>query len=79
MREVRELNRPTEADVLEQLTMPVLLLQGSESAQHWKSAVRSLEGTLPDVRVVEIPDAGHLGPGTHAEEVADALVSFFKN
>jgi pimeloyl-ACP methyl ester carboxylesterase len=76
--ELPELNRPTTRVVLEQLTMPVLLLHGSEAGQQWKAAVRSLEETLPDPRVVEIPDAGHLGPVTHAEAVADALVSFFK-
>lgn len=57
--------------------MPVLLLEGSRSSDHYRDAVRSLCETLDDARVVEIDGAGHMGPVTHSQAVAEELVSFF--
>jgi pimeloyl-ACP methyl ester carboxylesterase len=78
VRETPELNRPTDTESIEQLTMPVLLLGGARSSVHFKDALRSLTKQLDHVRDVEIVGAGHLGPMTHAEAVTDELVSFLK-
>jgi pimeloyl-ACP methyl ester carboxylesterase len=79
VRELPELNRPTDTESLKKLTMPVLLLEGTRSGNHFKDALRSLDETLDHARVVNITGAGHLGPMTHAEAVAQELVSFFKD
>jgi pimeloyl-ACP methyl ester carboxylesterase len=72
-----ELNRPIDATSLARVAMPVLLLEGTRSSDHYRDAVRSLNETLEDARVVEIDGAGHMGPVTHAEAVARQLVEFF--
>jgi pimeloyl-ACP methyl ester carboxylesterase len=73
-----EVNRPIDTKVIEKLTMPVLLVQGTRSGMHFKDAVRHLTATLPRSRVVEISGAGHLGPLTHPQLVANELIAFFK-
>jgi pimeloyl-ACP methyl ester carboxylesterase len=77
VREIPETNRATDAESLKQLTMPVLLLEGARSGDHFRDAVRGLSEVLSQVRVVEITGAGHMGPVTHPQEVAQELVSFF--
>jgi pimeloyl-ACP methyl ester carboxylesterase len=79
VRELPELNRPIDTESLKKLTMPVLLLEGTRSGNHFKDVLRSLDETLDHARVVSITGAGHLGPMTHAEAVAQELVSFFKD
>jgi pimeloyl-ACP methyl ester carboxylesterase len=78
LRELPELNRPIDVESLAQLTMPVLLLQGSLSADRFEAAVSCVAAIVHHARVVEIPGAGHFGPETHSEVVADALIAFFK-
>lgn len=75
--EAREVDRPFPIETCELLTMPVLLMQGARSGDHFKDAVHLLAGALPRSRVVEINDAGHLGPVTHPQTVAEELISFF--
>jgi pimeloyl-ACP methyl ester carboxylesterase len=77
VREIPEANRATDTESLKQLTIPVLLLEGARSGQHFRDAVRRLSEVLGHGRVVEITDAGHMGPVTHAQDVAQELVSFF--
>jgi pimeloyl-ACP methyl ester carboxylesterase len=79
VREIAELNRPTDTDAFATLTMPVLLLEGTRSGDHFKDAVRSVSEGLDHARVVEIEGVGHLGPVTHPEAVADELIAFFEN
>ncbi len=71
-----DLNRAIDATSLESVDMPVLLLEGSRSSDHYRDAVRSLSETLDDARVVEIDGAGHMGPVTHPHAVAEELLSF---
>jgi pimeloyl-ACP methyl ester carboxylesterase len=78
VREMPEFNRPPDTELFAKLTMPVLLLEGTRSGHHFKEAVRSLSETLDHARVVQVAGVGHLGPVTHAEAVADELVSFFR-
>lgn len=75
-KEAPELDRPLDDVVVEKLTMPVLLLQGALSGPHFKDAVRHLAERIHHARVVEVPDAGHMGPLTAAESVAQKLVDF---
>ena len=76
--ELPELNRPFDTVAIEKLTMPVMLVQGSRSAKHFKDAVRHVNSRLADSRVIEIPDVGHLGHITAPQLVAEELVRFFR-
>ena len=77
VQEALELNRPFEAALLENLTMPVLVLQGERSRIEFKNAARDLTRRLDDARHVEVAGAGHLGPLTAPEPIARELVGFF--
>ena len=79
VRELPELNRPIEAASLQRLTMPVLLLEGTRSGDHFKATLRRLSEALNHAHVIDVMGAGHLGPITHPEAVAQELISFFKN
>jgi pimeloyl-ACP methyl ester carboxylesterase len=78
MRELPELDRPIDSSALQRLTMPVLLLGGARSGHHFIATLQRLNEILPNARIANIPDAGHVGPLTHAEAVARELVSFLK-
>lgn len=70
------LNHPLDDVALEKLTMPVLLIQGARSGAHFKEPTRQLAEQIDHARVVDIADAGHLGPLMRAEPVAHELVRF---
>lgn len=59
--------------LLERITMPVLLLHGSQTHPFYTGVVRFLAQHLADCRVREIPKAGHLGPEIEPEPVAAEL------
>jgi pimeloyl-ACP methyl ester carboxylesterase len=75
--ELPELNRPFDTVPIEKLTMPVLLIQGSRTAKHFKDAVRHLSGRLDDCRVIEVQDVAHLGHVTAPNAIAQELVRYF--
>lgn len=76
MRELPELNRAVDDASVDAITMPVALLYGTRSAGHFREAIRFLEARIKSSEVVAFDDAGHLGPMTHASEVANALIQF---
>ena len=61
------------------ITVPVLLLGGSDSPTYLKGTLDALETTLPRVRRVELPGVGHLAPDNtgEPERVAGELRTFF--
>jgi pimeloyl-ACP methyl ester carboxylesterase len=63
--------------VLAQVNVPVLLLQGADTAPWFRESVHYVAEKLPDATVVTIPGAGHLGPRLAPEPVARALIPFF--
>jgi pimeloyl-ACP methyl ester carboxylesterase len=73
-REAPELNRPLDADLLDAIITPVLLIQGTRSADRYKQATSHLAERL-DAHVVDV-EAGHLGPLTAGPAVAKELVQF---
>ena len=77
--EASELNRPFPVEMLDRLAMPALLMQGTRSGAHFRDTVHRLAELLPRSRVVDIDSAGHLGPITHAQTVAEELISFFQS
>jgi pimeloyl-ACP methyl ester carboxylesterase len=60
VRELPELNRPIETAALQRLTMPVLLLEGTRSSDHFKATLRLLREALNHAHVVNVMGAGHL-------------------
>lgn len=77
VKELPELNRPADLSSLARIRVPLALFQGARSGDHFRQAVRLVQEHVPHSRVIEIEDAGHLGPMTHPSAVADELVNFF--
>lgn len=77
VKELPELNRPADLSSLARIRVPLALFQGSRSGDHFGQAVRLVQEHVPHSRVIGVEDAGHLGPMTHPNAVADELVHFF--
>ena len=70
--------RPTDPLALAQISVPVLVLHGSDTPPRWiTDGVRHVAAHVPAVRVREIAGAGHLAPIVEPELVADELIRFF--
>jgi pimeloyl-ACP methyl ester carboxylesterase len=63
----------------ERVARPVLALCGERAHEHHRLAFETLPTLLPGCRRIEIPDAGHFGPNTHADVVAAALTAFIES
>lgn len=72
------LPRPSHMLQLERITMPTLVLHGSQSHSFYTRVVRHLSAHLTDSHVREIAGVGHVGPLLAAETVADELKQFFE-
>jgi len=57
----------------------VLVLHGSETKRLFAASARAVTDRVPNARMQEIPGAGHAGPLTHPEAVAEALTEFFSS
>jgi pimeloyl-ACP methyl ester carboxylesterase len=77
VKELPEVNRPVDLPALADIRVPLALLQGSRSGDHFRQAIRLVQERVPHSRVIEVDGAGHLGPLTHANAVADELVNVF--
>jgi pimeloyl-ACP methyl ester carboxylesterase len=77
VKELPELNRPADLPALARIRVPLALFQGSRTGDHFRQADRLVQEHVPHSRVIEVEGAGHLGPMTHPNAVADELVNFF--
>jgi pimeloyl-ACP methyl ester carboxylesterase len=77
VQEFPELNRPADLPALAEIRIPLTLLQGSRTGDHFKQADRLVQEHVPHSRVIEVEGAGHLGPYTHPNAVADELINLF--
>jgi pimeloyl-ACP methyl ester carboxylesterase len=68
---------PTDPSVLSRITVPVLLLHGSESRPWFADSIRHIAGHVAEPRIRLIAGAGHFGPHTEPEAVASELIRFF--
>jgi pimeloyl-ACP methyl ester carboxylesterase len=70
---------PTPADpaVLGAISVPVLVLLGSQTKPSDHAAARHVADYVPNARIQEIPGAGHVPELTHPEALAEALTEFF--
>lgn len=60
----------------DEIGVPVLALHGEHGRPHHRTAMGGLAELLTDCRVEEIPAAGHAGPHTHPDAVADVVRAF---
>ena len=70
------LTEPTPLDAFRNLNIPVLYMVGTKSPASSLGVARVLTSVLPQVKVVEIHGAGHMGPLTHPEIVNEVIASF---
>lgn len=63
---------------LDKAAMPVLLIQGENTADVIDAIHASLATRLPDARRVWIKGAGHMAPLTHPWQVADEILRLFE-
>ncbi len=68
---------PDDPAVLDAISTPVLVLQGSGAKPFLAAAARHVADHVPNATVHEIPDAGLAAPLTHPEALAEALTEFF--
>lgn len=70
------LREPTPLAAFRALDMPVLYMTGKRSPLSSLAVARLLTPVLPQVKVVEFDDLGHMGPVTHPE-VVNAVIAVF--
>ncbi len=58
------------------LALPVLVMSGERAHPQHEEGAAAMPGLVPGCRLVTIAGAGHVGPNTHADAVAAALVDF---
>jgi pimeloyl-ACP methyl ester carboxylesterase len=63
----------TDLSVLDEITVPVLLLHGAETHPFYKQVARHVADRLADCRLRAIPGLGHLGPEITPEPVTNEL------
>jgi pimeloyl-ACP methyl ester carboxylesterase len=70
------LPRPSHTLPLEQISVPVLILQGARTHHFYRDVARQVAGRLVDPHVHEIPDVGHFGPMFAPEAVFPEVAKF---
>jgi pimeloyl-ACP methyl ester carboxylesterase len=68
---------PTDPAVLSKIAAPVLLMVGTRTKRWFVDSARHIARHVGDARIREIAGAGHFGPRTAPDAVADKLVHFF--
>ncbi|HKJ11218.1 MAG TPA: alpha/beta hydrolase [Ornithinimicrobium sp.] len=58
---------------------PVLVLLGSDTKRLFTAGAQAVTDRVPDARLREVPGAGHAGPLTHPEVLAEAFTEFFSS
>ncbi len=66
----------TSLSTYRRIAIPMLAMVGSATRRPPRAIVDLLATALPDVRRLEVAEAGHLGPLTHADEVNAEIRAF---
>jgi pimeloyl-ACP methyl ester carboxylesterase len=69
-------DRPDSAPLLEQISVPALVLGGSEDEVSPAAGMRAMAQRIREATYVEVPEAGHLAPLERPELVNEALEDF---
>lgn len=64
--------------VLGEISVPVIVLQGSNTKALAATSARHVSNNVSDARIQEIAGAGHAAPLTHAKTLAQSLAEFFE-
>ena len=56
--------------------MPLLVIRGAESDTFDEGAVKALRSRLPQARLIDMPDSGHLVPLEKPGGVASLILDF---
>ena len=72
-----EAPNPNDPAQLAHVTIPVLLCYGAATTTAHTDSVYYLDEQLPDSRVQEIPDVGHMAPEIEPQPLANRIVEFF--
>ncbi len=67
------INETTTLDSYRSFAFPVLLMRGSEGPEPTRLIARRLAELAPEGRYIELQGAGHMGPLTHGDAVADLI------
>jgi pimeloyl-ACP methyl ester carboxylesterase len=65
---------PSDA-LLSALTIPALFMTGAEEPNSTPAMSRAMAARAPNGRAVVVPDAAHMMPMTHAQEVTEAILA----
>ena len=60
------------------IEVPVLALYGAEGQAHHQRAAHTIADEISAAEVAAVADAGHFGPNTHPDAVADAITDFLR-
>jgi len=71
------MNEPTPLAAFSQLATPVLYMAGGRSPASSRGVFDLLKTTLPEVRVRQFDDLGHMGPVTHPDAVNPSIEEHF--
>lgn len=71
-------DRGSVVDRLPEIEIPSLVLVGEEDRATPRPHAETIADGLPDARLVEIPEAGHLSPIERPDAVTDALETFLR-
>lgn len=72
------LHEPMPLAAFRSLDIPVLYMIGKRTTASARGVARLLTAALPRVEVLELADAGHMGPLTHPEPVNAAIRQFLR-
>jgi pimeloyl-ACP methyl ester carboxylesterase len=67
------MNEPATVKEFRQIRVPVLYMVGGRSPESSRSVAERLVSVLPDMRRVEFPGLGHMGPVTDWKPVNSAI------
>jgi len=63
---------------LPSMKIPLLIIRGAETDTFWASTARRVQRNVPAARVVTVPQATHLVPLEHPDEVYQAVETFLQ-
>jgi pimeloyl-ACP methyl ester carboxylesterase len=73
------LGNPTPLSAYKKLNVPTLLLYGLQSPQSTQRIAEWIGSELPNAEIRGLLSLGHMGPVTHAENIANIIMKFIKN
>jgi pimeloyl-ACP methyl ester carboxylesterase len=67
------IHEPTPASAYAKLRVPTLIMRGEHAPAPTRLIAETLPQLMPSAKLIVIPDAGHMGPLTHAHTVNAAI------